>query len=119
MANIAANVRRVAHGLSDFNHRFFQASNGSVPNGDTLTVDLSAETLEAPGTGTSAPQPMVPYSVEITSLGAGAVGARLHTKAPATVTWTFDEATGLLVITNGSGGALILCVKVILCPLNA
>lgn len=117
MADVAATEYPVTHGLSDWNHRLLAAQGGSVPNGDVLVCDFSPYILTGEGPTS---QPMVPYSVTVTSVGAGDVGARTHTvRGEVACPWTYAEDTGILRVTNSSGGALTLKVSAIFGPITA
>jgi hypothetical protein len=117
MADVAATEYGVAHGLSDWNHRLVAAQGGSVPDGDTLVCDFSAYLLTGEGPTS---QPMVPYSMTVTSVGAGSVGSRTHTaRGEVACPWTYDESTGIVRVTNSSGAARDLRVSAIFGPITA
>lgn len=105
MANVVAVIETPQRGLNEQNIIIAKAQNGSIPNGDTLTATFT----DLAGKG------WAPH-VNTYSLGAGAVGARTLTKTAGTVTWTYNETTGALVITNGSGGALLIVANIIFLP---
>lgn len=71
---------------------------GAWANGDTMAVQLPNYEAEALGV----------KSLSCWTDGAGSAGTRLHTyKTEAQVTLTsFNEATGIVTLTNASGGAI-------------
>lgn len=97
MATVVGSIADVHPGLHShaFVRRTIKAT--SVPNGDNLT-GLFPELV-----GKAA----IPANVRAFTYGAGSPGARTLTQVAATLTVvSFDEATGLLTLLNGTGGAL-------------
>lgn len=94
MADKAGVLEATFRGLSGENHitkriKFV----GACLDTDTITTTIT----DLVGKG------WVPISVECGSYGAGDVGARTYTKKVCTIT-SFNEATGVLVCTVGTGG---------------
>lgn len=104
MATVSSTVRPINLGPNDNNHRYFSTVPVSVPNGDTLAVDLSSI-----ASGKIDGQVFVPAGIEVASADGGSFGARVLTSRP-TLARTWDEATRILSIVNSSGGALLLMV---------
>lgn len=97
MAAQTATVADIHRGLHSSNIVTRIATFPSLANGDTLEATFS----DLAGKG------MILKSVRAMTIGAGAIGARTHTGPAVTLTVTsYDEATGKLVLTNGTGGAL-------------
>lgn len=93
MANVTGTAVAMAHGLSESNVHFKKAKSATtLANNDTLTTVFS----DMVGAD------IAPAAVSLRQTGSGSVGARTLTSKLST--WTWDEATGTLVVTNTSGG---------------
>lgn len=104
MANVAATKTVVHPGHSEENVRRVILSAASLPNGDVL-VGTIAELLGAS---------WVPSGMRAFTYGAGAQGARTLTPAALTLVITdYVETTGVLRLTNGTGGGLTGLVVVV------
>lgn len=95
MADVQTTEVLCRPGLNQSNFYWAKAKTAtSLPNGDVL-ICVFPELV-----GGS----WVPVSVSLKLVGSGAEGARTFTSK--LITWTFDETTGTLSVTNGSGGAV-------------